>query len=314
MSQTFKALQLVEFGGADAFQFAELPLPTPGPGQVLVAIRAIGTNPVDFKTRQGKGMASRYPGGLPFTLGWDVSGTVAAAGAGAGLEVGTDVSGMVNFPVPGGAYATHVLAPAAELAPKPGPLTHEQAAALPLASLTAYQALFEFAGLQAGQTVLVHAAAGGVGHLAVQLACHLGARVIGTASARNAEFVRSLGADEVVDYTQQPFEDVVRDVDVVLDAVGGEVARRSVAVLRSGGVLVSIVGGATAELIAANPHLKAGSILVRAVPEHLQHIAALAAQGHLRAEISQVLPLADAWQVHQQLETGRTRGKIVLVP
>lgn len=278
MSRFLNALQITQYGGAEAFQFTQLPLPQPGPSQVLIAIRAIGTNPVDFKTRAGKGVAGRIQS-LPFTLGWDVSGTVVAVGEGAELAPGTDVFGMVNFPLPGGAYASHVLAPASELTPKPAYLSHEQAAALPLAALTAYQALFEFADLQAGQTVLIHAAAGGVGHLAVQLASRAGAHVIGTGSARNEGFVRGLGATEFIDYTKQPFEEAVQNVDVVLEQLGAEVARRSVAVLRPGGALVSIVGGVTPELIAAHPEFKAASILVRAVPEHLKHLAELAAKG-----------------------------------
>ena len=215
---------------------------------MLVRVHAAGINPVDWKTCAGEGVASRLEDPFPFIPGWDVSGVVEALGAGVSdFKVGDAVCGMVRWHWGGGGYAEYVAAPAADLVAKPGTMDDSQAAGLPLAALTAWQALFETTDLQAGQTVLIHAAAGGVGHIAVQLAKWKGARVIGTASARNEAFLRELGVDRVIDYNQTRFEDVAGDVDVVLDGVGGEIQERSWGVLKPGGMLASIRGRPSAK-------------------------------------------------------------------
>jgi len=232
-------VRLHQYGAAENLIYEEAQRPEPQPGEALVRVRAIGINPVDWKTREGRGVAEELD--PPIILGWDIAGVIEEVGGGADqFAVGDEVFGMVRFPEFGNAYADYVAAPASELANKPANISFAEAAASPLVALTAWQALFDVAQLQAGQTLLVHAAAGGVGHVAVQLAKWRGARVIGTASARNADFLRGLGVDQVIDYTHERFEDIARDVDVVLDTQGEETQRRSFAILKPGGMLVSI--------------------------------------------------------------------------
>lgn len=236
------------FGGPEVLELDEAPAPQPVPTEVVVAVRAAGINPVDAAIRSGG-----FPmfGAPPFVLGWDVSGVVTEVVPGVNrFAVGDEVYGMPLFPRPAGAYAEFVAAPSRQLARKPRTLDHVQAAALPLVGLTAYQSLVEIAGVQAGQRVLVHAAGGGVGHIAVQLAKGLGAYVIGTASSGKHGFVTDLGADEVIDYRNVDFTEVVRDVDVVLELVGGDYGSRSIDVLRPGGLLVTAVERTNAELAA----------------------------------------------------------------
>jgi NADPH:quinone reductase-like Zn-dependent oxidoreductase len=257
-------------------------------------------NPIDWKNR------SRGQVELPKILGSDISGTVEVSRAG-GLSDGDDVFGFAA----GGGYAEHTLSAPAVLALKPASLTHEQAAALPVAGLTAWQALFDHGGLQQGQRALIAGAAGGVGHLAVQFAKRAGAHVIGVGSTRNRDFVIGLGADEYVDYTQQDVGEAVSDVDVVLDAVGGQTTEALVPVLREGAVLVTIASappeeaaqerGARAELLRMSPD-----------PEALARIGALVAEGEVRVELAEVLPLAEVQRSHELIESGHTRGKIVL--
>ncbi|MGW5641026.1 NADP-dependent oxidoreductase, partial [Streptomyces sp. NPDC003832] len=220
-------------GTPDVLTRVVLPRPTPAPGQVLVAVRAAGVNPTDWKHRA----AGLFLDRLPLVLGWDVSGVVEAVGFGVTLfKPGDEVFGMLPYPHGVGSHAEYVTGPARAFAAKPAELDHVQAGALPLAALTAYQAIVDTAQVRPGQRVLVHAAAGGVGHLAVQIAKSRGAHVIGTASAPKHDFVRSLGADEVVDYRTTDFRDAVQDIDVVLDPLSGETRARSLDVLRPGGV------------------------------------------------------------------------------
>src|SRR5690348_7173091 len=233
------AVRLHKYGAAENLIYEETQRPEPQKGEVLVRVRAAGVNPVDWKTRDGRGVAG--PLESPIIVGWDIAGIVEEVGGGVHqVAAGDDVFGMVRFPEFGNAYADYVAAPASELAKKPANISFAEAAAAPLVSLTAWQALFEVAQLQAGQTLLVHAAAGGVGHVAVQLGSWRGARVIGTASAQNADFLRGIGVDQVIDYTHERFEDAARAVDIVLDTIGEETQRRSFTVLKPGGMLVSI--------------------------------------------------------------------------
>lgn len=307
-----KAVRQHQFGGAEVLQYEDAPRPEPAAGEVLVKVYAAGVNPVDWKTRVGRGMAGRNPNPFPLILGWDISGVVESLGAGADkFKVGDEVFGMIRFPAIGSAYAEYATAPQTHLALKPQNVTHLQAGAIPLAVLTAWQGLFEAITLREGQRVLVHAAAGGVGHLAVQLAKWAGTYVIGTASARNFDYVRSLGADEVVDYTARPFEEVVEPVDVVFDAVGGEIIARSFKVVKPGGSFVTIAGSPDQEQAAAH-NITATSFLVRPVEEHLDKIAELMAAGHIKTTADHIFPLADAAKAHALSESGHTRGKIVL--
>ncbi|MDT0407488.1 MULTISPECIES: NADP-dependent oxidoreductase [Streptomyces] len=309
-STTMLALHQTALGTPDVLRLTEVPRPVPGPGQLLVAVRAAGLNPTDFEHRSQR----LFLPPPPFTLGWDVSGTVVATGYGVTLfRPGDDVFGMLPYPHGAGSHAVYVTGPARAFAAKPAGIDHVQAAALPLAALTAWQALVDTAALRAGQRVLVHAAAGGVGHLAVQLAKERGAHVTGTASAPKHDFLRALGADACVDYRTEDFTATEEPYDVVLDPIGGETATRSVGVLRPGGVLVSLVPGAPDTPAAAE---KAGVRAVTLLVEHdhagMRALAGLAADGRLRAHVSGTFPLAEGARAHAQGETGRTTGKLVL--
>ncbi len=304
-----RAVVVEQWGGAENLVEREVERPEPGLNEVLVRVHAAGVNPVDWKTRASGGLIEW--GDLP-VVGWDVSGTVEAVGPGVGVfRPGDEVFGMPLFPRQAGGYAEYVVAPARHLAPKPAGLTHVEAAALPLAALTAWQALVDTADVRPGERVLVHAAAGGVGHFAVQIAKARGAYVIGTASAGKHDLVRELGADEVIDYRAVPFEDAVSEVDVVLDGLGGETAERSLKVLRPGGRLITLPG--PDDVPAGAPDgVRAVWVLVE--PDHLglREIAALVERGALRPVVEAVLPLAEAAKAHELGEQGRTTGKIVL--
>ncbi|NYI03461.1 NADP-dependent oxidoreductase [Allostreptomyces psammosilenae] len=303
------------FGGPEVLSRTEVDRPRPLPTEVLVRVHAAGLNPVDVKSRAGGGMAGVL-GEPPFTLGWDVSGVVEEVGFGVTtLRPGDEVYGMPRFPHAGGAFAEYVTAPSRHFARKPAGLSHTEAAGLPLAGLTAWQVLVDTAGVGPGQRVLVHAAAGGVGHLAVQIAKARGAHVIGTASAARHDFLRSLGADETVDYTAVRFEEVVRDVDLVVDLVGGaDHQLRSLQTLRPGGLLVGVPGGVEpeAERQAAANGLRTSWFLVEPDQKGLEELTALVETGRLRVEVETVLPLAEIARAHDLMESGHVRGKIVL--
>ena len=307
------AVRQHSYGESAVLRVELAPRPQLGAEDILIRVHAAGINPVDWKTRRGQGVAHFMPG-FPLIPGWDVSGVVVEVGAAVSeWRHGDEVYGMLRFPQPGAAYAEYASAPAAHVARKPVSIDHIHAAALPLAALTAWQALFDTAALQPGQRVLVHAASGGVGHLAVQLAKWRGARVLATTSAKNADLVRSLGADEVIDYTVAPFEQAARELDLVLDCVGGDVSLRSLAVLRPGGLLVSIVGfpdGLTEQAVACG--LRAERMLVRPDQQQLIRLAQLVDGGQLRPVIAAVFSLAQAAQAHELGELGRTVGKLVL--
>jgi NADPH:quinone reductase-like Zn-dependent oxidoreductase len=296
------AVVMHETGGPEVLRYEEFEDPKPGEGEVLYAVHAASVNPVDWKMRRG---VRELP--LPAVLGRDASGTVMMSRSEAFSE-GDEVFGYAAS----GAYAEHATAPADGLAHKPEGVSHEQAAALPVAGLTAWQALFDRAGLQSGQTVLVAGAAGGVGHFAVQLARRAGARVIGTGSSRNHEFVLGLGADEYVDYTQQDVSEAVSDVDVAFDTVGGETTESLVPTLREGGVLVTIAG-APPEKEAAARGARAELLITSPSADQLSRLADLVAAGELHVEIAATLPLAEASKAHEMSESGHTRGKIVLI-
>jgi NADPH:quinone reductase-like Zn-dependent oxidoreductase len=312
MAATMKASRIHAYGTPDTLVYEDAPRPEAHAGDILVRVRAAGVNPVDYKTRRGKGIGGGSSNVLPLIVGWDVSGVVEMVGAGVtAFQPGDEVYSMVRFPEFGSAYAQYVAAPASDFARKPQTLDHVHAAAVPLAALTAWQIMFDTAHLAAGQTILIHAAAGGVGHLAVQLAKWKGAHVIGTASARNADFLREIGVDEVVDYTAAPFETIVPPVDVVLDCVGGDISERSAKVLKPGGFLSWIAGGLSKERI-AELGIRAGGILVHVDGEELAAIGTLIDTGYIKPFVEQVFPLSEAPKAHEAIETGRTRGKIVL--
>ncbi|MFJ7775593.1 NADP-dependent oxidoreductase [Streptomyces yangpuensis] len=300
-------------GGPDVLRIVETLRPVPGPTEILVRVHAAGVNPADWKIRS-RGVFSTGAR-TPFTPGFDVSGVVEAVGPGVTVfRPGDEVFGMPRFPHPAGAYADYVTAPARHFAHRPRRLDHVHAAAVPLAALTAWQALVDTADVRPGQRVLVHAAAGGVGHFAVQIAKSRGAHVIGTARGANHAFLRTLGADELVDHTRQDFAETVQDVDVVLDTVGGAYWARSLRTLRPGGTLVSVLP--LDETFPAEQARAAGvhAVFVLVEPDlaGLRGIAGLIDDGRLRVEVAAVLPLEEAAAAHELGEAGRTRGKIVL--
>ncbi|MET7275011.1 MULTISPECIES: NADP-dependent oxidoreductase [Streptomyces] len=310
--KTMRAISQDTLGGPEVLREVRLERPEPRPNEVLVRVRAAGVNPTDWKHRANGG----FLGEPPFVLGWDVSGVVEAVGIGvAAFRPGDEVFGMLSYPFGHGSHAEYVTAPARTFTHKPAGIDHVQAGALPLVSLTAWQALVERADLREGQRVLIHAAAGGVGHVAVQIAKARGAHVIGTASAGKHEFLRSLGADETVDYRETDITEAVKDVDVVLDTIGGETSLRSLRVLRPGGIVVSILPVGSDEFFQEAERLgvRAVRMLVDADRADMREIAGLVESGKLRATIEKTFPLADAAQAHELGETGRTTGKLVLV-
>ncbi len=307
---TMQAVRIHRYGGPEVLEYEQAPRPKPGPGEVRVRVHAAGVNPVDWKIREGY-LKGRVEHSLPLILGWDLSGVVEATGSGVTrLKAGDEVYSRPDI-ARDGAYAEYIVVREAEVARKPESIDHLQAAAIPLAALTAWQSLFDAAGLSADQKVLIHAAAGGVGSFAVQLAKWRGAYVIGTASRRNQELVQSLGADEIIDYEKRRFEDAVRDVDVVFDTIGGDTQKRSWKVLKKGGILVSILGPPSAEEAAAHG-VRQASVFVQPNAAELTELAKLVESGKLKPLIETVLPLPEARHAHELSQTGHTRGKIVL--
>jgi NADPH:quinone reductase-like Zn-dependent oxidoreductase len=295
------AIVMHETGGPEVLHFEEAELPEPGDGEVLIRVRAASVNPADWKARRGPRDTA-----LPVVLGHDVSGTVEVSRSD-GFAVGEDVFGMA----PSGGYAEFATAPAGLIARKPEAVSHEQAAAIPVAGMTAWQALFDRGGLERGQTALIAGAAGGVGHFGVQFAKITGARTIGTGSTRNRDFVLGLGVDEYVDYTAQDVAEVVQDADVALDTVGGETTASLVPTVRPGGVIVTIAS-APPEDAARERGMRAELLIMSPDADQLARIADLVAAGDVRVEIAEVLPLAEVARAHELSESGHTRGKIIL--
>ncbi|MGW5062040.1 NADP-dependent oxidoreductase [Streptomyces sp. NPDC004096] len=309
---TMRAVSQDVLGGPEVLKVVEVERPAPRTNEVLIRVRAAGLNPTDWKHRATGG----FLGKPPFVLGWDVSGVVEETGIGvATFKPGDEVFGLLSYPFGHGSHAEYVSAPARAFTHKPPSIGHAQAGALPLVSLTAWQALVETAGLQRGQKVLIHAAAGGVGHVAVQIAKARGAHVIGTASAGKHDFVRGLGADELIDYHDTDFAEAVRDVDVVLDTVGGDYVQRSLRTLRKGGILVTILPRGSKELAGQAEALgvRATEMLVDADRHGMRTVAELVEAGKLRATIAGTFPLAEAAKAHELGDTGRTTGKLVLL-
>jgi NADPH:quinone reductase-like Zn-dependent oxidoreductase len=304
-----RAVRYHEYGSVDQLVVDEVPRPEPKEGEVLVRVCAVGVHPVDWKFRSGA-YQQYVPLTLPYTPGVDFAGVVAAVGSEAtDFHEGDKVYGRAM-----GTNAEYVAAPIISVAPKPRNLSWEQAASVPIGALTAWTGIFDAAGLQAGQRLLVHAAAGGVGHFAVQLGRWKGAHVIGTASARNLDFVRSLGADTTIDYTLTRFEDVVRDVDVVLDNIGGEIQARSWQVLKPGGILVGVVGLAPeAEERAEQLGLRTAVVSIPAdTRAALREVTGLIESDEVKPEVGPVFGLDEVRKAHELSESGHGRGRIVL--
>ncbi|MET0510988.1 MAG: NADP-dependent oxidoreductase [Thermoleophilaceae bacterium] len=296
-----QAVVMHETGGPEVLSSEEAERPEPGEGEVLIGVRAASVNPVDWKYRRG--FVDRP---LPAVLGSDVSGTVEASRA-EGFAEGDEVFGMVAS----GGYAEFATASATAIAKKPDGVTHEQAAAIPVAGMTAWQALFDRGGLGRGQTALIAGAAGGVGHFAVQFASHAGVRAIGTGSARNRDFVLGLGAEEYVDYTEREVGEAVSGVDVAFDTVGGQTTESLLPTVREGGILVTIAA-APPEEAAQERGVRAELLVMSPSSEQLARIAELVAAGDVRVEIAEAIPLAEVQRAHELSESGHTRGKLVL--
>ena len=305
---TMKAIRYHNVGGPEVLKYEDAPRPSPGEGELLVRVRAAGVNPVDAKVRAG----GFGPGGkMPSIPGYDLAGVVEEIGPGTTrFKKGDEVFAYLNLRR-AGAYAQYALVKEDEVAAKPGKASFAEAAAVPLAALTAWQALVETAKLEPGQTVLIHGGSGGVGSFAIQIAKARGAKVIATASTRNQQILKELGADQAIDYTTTKFEDVAKDVDVVLDTVAGETLARSYGVVKKGGIIVSILAPPNKEELSKR-EIRGQVILVRPHAEMLGEIGKLIEAGKVKPVVSQVLPLAEAAKAHQQIETGHTRGKIVL--
>jgi NADPH:quinone reductase-like Zn-dependent oxidoreductase len=296
-----QAVLIRETGSPDVLHYEEADRPEPGDGEVLIRVSAVSVNPVDWKQRRGLTQTD-----VPAVLGRDVSGTVEVSRA-EDFADGDEVFGMAAS----GGYAEFTTASAAAIAKKPAGVSHEQAAALPVAGMTAWQALFDGGGLEGGQAALIAGAAGGVGHLAVQFAKRAGARVIGIGSSRNRDFVLGLGADEYVDYTEQDVGQAVSGVDLALDTVGGDTTQSLVPTVREGGIIVTIAS-APPEEAARERGVRAELLVMSPSPDQLARIAELVAAGEVRVELSEVLPLSEVQRAHEHGESGHTRGKIVL--
>jgi NADPH:quinone reductase-like Zn-dependent oxidoreductase len=301
-------------GGPEVLELGEAEIPEPLPTEIRVRVGAAGVNPVDWKTRAGSGMAGVI-GPPPFTVGWDVAGTVDAVGRGVTrFAVGDAVFGMPWFPRMAGGYAEFVTAPSRHFAHRPAGLSEVEAAGLSLAGLTAWQCLVDIAAVQPGQRVLVHAAAGGVGHLAVQIAKARGAHVIGTASAPKHNLLHDLGIDEAIDYRAEAFEKAIDPVDIVLDLIGGEVAARSLDILHPEGRLICLPSAAAADALAAAAErgLRATAMLVEPDGNGLDALAGLVDDRRLRVLVAETFPLERASHAHRAGELGHTTGKLVL--
>ncbi|MFF0909190.1 NADP-dependent oxidoreductase [Microbacterium enclense] len=314
---TMQAAVIDSTGSAEALHLAEVPVPSPVLSEVLVRVVAAGVNPIDAKTRAGGGPSAAI-GAWPATLGYDVSGVVVRAPYESHpFPPGTEVIGMATTPRTPGTYAEYTVVPSLSLARKPSTLSHVEAAGIPLAALTAWGIVVETALAHEGQRILIHAGSGGVGHFAVQFAAYFGAHVIATGSGRNLDWLRELGAAEVVDYTDVRFEDVVADVDVVIDLIGNvhdDTGTRSLEVIRPGGLLIEVPTGAWPGFRDAASARGIRSTSYKVVPDGsaLATIGRLIDSGAVRVFIDRVFDLADASAAHTELERGHTRGKIVL--
>ena len=305
-----KAVRIHTYGGSDVLSYENAPRPVPAEGEVLIRVYATTVNPYDCAVRAGY-MTGYFKPSFPFILGTDVSGVIEEVGEG----VTSFSPGEAVYTRAGvsrdGAYAEYVIALAADVSAKPQSLDHIRSAALPHVTLTAWQALFGLANLEKGQTVLIHGAAGGVGHVAVQLAKSRGAKVIGTAS-ENYDLLEKLGVDQAIDYATTPFENIVHDVDVVLDTVGGDTQQRSWSTLKRGGILVSTIQPPSEEAAAVHGVRQAMVFSTPPIAQTLSEVARMADSGQIKPVVSKVLPLQDVQRAHQIVEAKHARGKVVL--
>ncbi|MBS3904734.1 MAG: NADP-dependent oxidoreductase [Simkania sp.] len=306
-----KAVRFHVHGGPEVLRYEDVNTPTINADEVLIRVRSAGVSPFDAKVRRG--YYKDFYGSLPHILGWDLSGDVVAIGLDiSSVKKGDPVFGYIDAHRMGGAYAEYAILKKDEVSYKPLHVSYHEAAAVAMNGLTAWQALFDTAHLEKGQTVLIHAAAGGVGHLAVQFAKWKGAHVIGTASAKNREFVLSLGADECIDYTTTPFESAVKDIDLVLDTIGGDTLKKSFSAVTPTGAVVTITDFEGIKE-AARYGVKGLTVFVKPNTKQLSEIGHLMEQGKLKVQIEKVFPLQEAEKAHILCETGHGKGKIILM-
>lgn len=312
-----KAIVLKEFGGIENLLYKDIEMPVIKANEVLVKVKAISINPVDCKVRNRQApLAEDLAHFDPLILGWDISGEIVETGTDVTeFIIGDEVFGMVNFVGHGKAYAEYIAAPAEHLAMKPKNTTHIEAAASTMAALTAWQAFDSYGKLRSTDNVLIHAASGGVGHFAIQIAKHLGAYVIASTSAANKDFVLGLGADECIDYRTTAFEEVLQDIDFVVEAIGGDNFQKSVQVLKPFGTIVALPSGHTKEdeQKAQEKQLHACYFMaVYSSKKDMEIIASFLERGIVKPHVSQVFTFDEMAQAHLQIETGRTVGKVVV--
>lgn len=308
-----RAIILSKNGNANQLKYTELPLPQLKEGEVLVQTKAIGINPIDLKTKKGKGIYPMLQEEDPLILGWELSGVVTQSRS-EKLDEGDEVFGLINFPGHGKTYAEYVACPATDLVKKPSNRSHFETAATSLAALTAYQSLAHLGELKSGQKILIHAASGGVGHFAVQIAKHLGAYVAGTSSEKNKEFVLGLGADKHLDYKTDALEKEHKDYDIVLDMVGEDTIDRSIPLLKKGGVLISIPSGkndAVTEKASKNG-IKGLKFTVKSDENDMKVIADYLQDGILKPHISKIIEFDAMEDAHAQIASGHTVGKVIV--
>lgn len=308
---------LKQFGGIENFSLKEIPEPQINNGHVLIQVKAIGINPVDIKTRKGNGQARQYKNTSEMIIGWDVAGVITQVAENVkDFSIGDEVFGTINFPGQGGAYAEYAVAPANQLALKPTNISMSEAAAATLSTLTAWQALIDQGNIQKGNRVLIHGGAGGVGNYAIQIARNVGCYVITTASASDSDFVKSLGAHEVIDYKTQKFEDIITDIDFILDTIGGENFVRSLKILKPEGtiVLISTPNIEETNKVAEKQHIKNYKLMMmHSDGEDMRHIAEMLANSSLKVHVDKTFPFDKIPEAHEQLENGKVKGKIVVI-
>ena len=313
--QEMKAIILKGFGGVENLVKEDIPVPEINDNELLVEVRAFSINPVDIKTRNGKGQAEKLKEQLPMILGWDISGTVIKTGKSVSdFKKGDQVFGMINFPGNGRAYAEYVAVPESQVALRPSDISFVDAAAASLAALTAYQVIYRKLNVGQNDRILIHSAAGGVGHFAVQFARNRGAFIAGTASASNRDFILDLGASMHIDYENEKFEEILKDMDFVLDTIGGYYVDRSLKVLKTGGSIITLPSG-TAESTKEKADLAGmtgSSFLVRSNGGDMKEIAYLLGTKRIKSEVSSIYSFDEIKQAHLQIESGKTRGKVVV--
>lgn len=315
MVNEMKAIVMEQAGGVENLLMKEIQKPEINSNEVLVRVQSISINPADVKVKYSEEVLTQIFGPeRPIVLGWDIAGTVASIGSDVTeLNVGDKVFGMVNFPGHGNAYAEFVAAPESHLALMPKDYSFQDAAATTLAALTALQALE--GRVKEGDKVLIHAGSGGVGHFAVQIAKRMGAHVISTSSAKNREFILSLGADEHIDYRSQSFEEILTDIDFAFDTVGPEIAAKSLKVLKKGGQLISIAMMAVPEELQTSADelgVKVDHILVHSSGEDMKKLKAMLEEGTLKPHVSQTFTFNNLGEAHRAVESGRTVGKVIV--